>query len=477
MSTFNLLYPAMCYSQQLFHCFRSCLHVFARRPCKVLGPALEEMAIKAGGVFRLVKVNSDNERPVSGALEVTALPTVYGVRDGKIVHMFQGMPRSENMMKNFMMGLFGAAPFSPPVTAEESKKYEELTSKLVKTAGAACFSFSARERLNDRINTKLDDLVQDDSVADVEGAAELLRTLMNNIVRDPYEMKYRKVNLENKMIASKLGNNANALAVLKFVGFDKNGSEMVIGKGKKVINVAPLVVARDCIDKWIQKNRNEMAAAARKRRDEADRVKVQAELAAASKNEGELEDDVEEEVVDPTVCSLKLRLDGKKKVHEVTLNENDPLSAVLGVLNVDTASEEDIQITCVAKRLVIKSSDTEQIQKSLKDHGLMPAASIVVKIGGAAAPASSSNLKERAAEKKKKKGSHTMQSVGIYAKDDNNKAELIDGGGGVWYEHDVSDDEEDAPKDESAKEESASESPEKDEDNAEPSQETETNEE
>ena len=36
---------------------------------------------------------------------------------------------------------------------------------------------------------------------------------------------------------------------------------------------------------------------------------------------------------------------------------------------------------------------------------------------------------------------HTMQSIGIYAKDDNNKAELIDGGGGVWYEHDVSDDE------------------------------------
>ena len=47
------------------------------------------MAVKAGGVFRLVKVNSDNERPVSAALEVTALPTVFGVRDGKIQHMFQ----------------------------------------------------------------------------------------------------------------------------------------------------------------------------------------------------------------------------------------------------------------------------------------------------------------------------------------------------------------------------------------------------
>ena len=43
-----------------------------------------------------------------------------------------------------------------------------------------------------------------------------------------------------------------------------------------------------------------------------------------------------------------------------------------------------------------------------------------------------------------------MQSIGVYAKDDNNKAELIDGGGGVWYEHDVSDDEGGEKPDENA---------------------------
>ena len=35
-----------------------------------------------------------------------------------------------------------------------------------------------------------------------------------------------------------------------------------------------------------------------------------------------------------------------------------------------------------------------------------------------------------------------MASVGIYSKDDNAKGELIDGGGGVWYEHDVTSDDE-----------------------------------
>ena len=35
-----------------------------------------------------------------------------------------------------------------------------------------------------------------------------------------------------------------------------------------------------------------------------------------------------------------------------------------------------------------------------------------------------------------------MQSIGVYSTEDNAKGELIDGGGGTWYEHDVDDDEE-----------------------------------
>ena len=421
----------------------------------MLGPILEEMAVKSGGMFRLVKVNSDNERPVSAALEITALPTVFGVRDGKIVHMFQGMPRSEEMMKNFMMGLFGAAPFSPPVTADEKAKYEELTSKLIKTAGAASFSFSAREKLHDKITSFLDALVEDDSVADVEDSATLVRTLISNIVKNPYEQKYRKINLSNKKIASKIGAHKKCLAILKNVGFSSSKSgddkELVLHPGKKAINVAPLVVARDCIDKWIQLNRKAMAAAARKRQDEIDRARIQAEAEAAALEGGDADEEAEEEEpVDPTACNLKLRLDGKKKVHEVVLHQDDPLSSILDALSIDSSNEdEEVQITCVAKRLKVKSSDKEAMAKSLGDHGLMPSAAIVVSTSSsrAAAAEASSSLKERAAAKKSRKtGSHTMQSIGIYAKDDNNKAELIDGGGGVWYEHDVSDDEEEAKK-------------------------------
>ncbi|CAB9504858.1 Thioredoxin-like protein CITRX, chloroplastic [Seminavis robusta] len=411
-------------------------------PCKVLTPALEDMAIKAGGMFRLVKVNTDNERPVSAALEVTALPTVFGISNGKILHMFQGMPRDEKAFQNFLMGLLGAAPFAPPVTVEQSEKYEELTTSLIKTAGAAAFSFSARERLTDHITTKLDALHQNQEVDDVEASATLLRTLFNNVVKNPYEPKFRKVNLNNPRIATSIGASKNALGVLKGVGYTKNeDNEMWLAKGKKVINVAPLVVARDVIDKWVQTNRREMAKAARKRKDEADRAKLELE-----QDDEEDEEEEEEEEIDPTICNLKLRLDGKKKVHEVTMKESDPLSSILDVLKIDASAEEEVRITCVAKRLVVKSSDADAMAKSLKDHGLMPAAAIVVKVGSSTAPTpGSSSMKDRVAKRKKKKGSHTMQSVGIYSTEDNAKGELVDGGGGVWYEQDVSDDEEDEP--------------------------------
>lgn len=414
-------------------------------PCKVLGPALEEMAVKSGGLFRLVKVNSDNERVVSGALEVTALPTVFGVRDGRIVNMFQGMPRSQDAMQNFMSGLLIPGEeknFSPPVTESQKEKFAQLTASLIKVAGAASFPFSARERLQDRIALRLDQLAEETpDFVEAETAAKTVRSLLINVMRDPYDEKYRKVNLDNKVIASKVTKYDSAVQLLKSCGFalDPTGKTMVLGKNKKLVNVAPLSIARDSIDKWIDRSRNEVAAAARKRRDEEAKAKIQDQL-----KQQEVENEQEDEggeYVDPNLCTLKLRLDGKKKVKEVTMDADKPLKKILKKLKVEVEENEDVQIMCAAKRLVVKSSDKESMNKSLRDHGLHPAASIVVKVGGKD-KSNSAGLAERAASRKKKKtGSHTMQSIGLYSTQDNAKAELIDGGGGVWYEHDVTESE------------------------------------
>lgn len=410
--------------------------------------------MKSGGIFRLVKVNTDNERPVSSALEVTALPTVFGIRDGKIVNFFQGMPQSEKALQSFMKGLFlGDSHFDPPLTEEQKQKYHELTMKLVKMAGAACFSFSARERLQDRVRDRLEELSeQAGDFVDAEESTRIVRSLMSNVIQDPYEPKYRTINLKNKVIAAKVGKYPASLAILKSVGFrpppgDDSGDSLELKK--KVVNVAPLLVTRDCIDKWIDQTRHEVAKAQRKRKDEEARAILQKELA----ERGDVEEEEEEEKVvhDPNMCNLKLRMEGKKKVHEVSLGADDSLRDVLKHLPVSVEEGQEVQITCAAKRLVVKSSDQKTMSMTLRELRLFPAAAIVVAIGSrskeeatgsGAENSGSSSLSQRAAKKKKKKkGSHTMQSIGIYSKDDNAKAELIDGGGGTWYEHDVTDDE------------------------------------
>ena len=416
------------------------------------------MAVKAGGMFRLVKLNTDEERNISGGLEVTSLPTIFGIRDGKIVHSFKGMPRDEKFMRDFMMGLFGAGEFNPAPTAKEKEKYDELSKKFLKIAGASGFSFSQRERLQVRTNNKLDELVDvRGDMSDAEESAKVLRSLLSNVINDPFSMKFRKVNLENKIISARVGAFDPAVSILKSVGFkddeDSATKSLILGKGKKIVNVAPSLVARDTIDKWIDMNRRAISTALRKKQDEQARQKL---LDEAEEVESDDEDEEEEDTptIDPNACNLKLRIEGKNKVHDLSLNAEDTLDKIVEKLPVKVPEGEEITITCTARRLIVHSSDSEAMGKTLRESKLTPAASVVIKIGsGVASNKSSSNLKERAAARKEKsKGEHTMQSIGIYSKDDNNKNELIDGGNGVWYEH-ASDDEEeeevDAPEEKS----------------------------
>jgi hypothetical protein len=113
-----------------------------------------------------------------------------------------------------------------------------------------------------------------------------------------------------------------------------------------------------------------------------------------------------EEEVDPNVCSLKLRLTGKKKVHDVILQADEPLKSILKSLPVSVNDDDEVQITCIAKRLVIKSLQDKRMNSSLRELGLTPTASIVVSVStGAEKEAGTSTLSQRAAQKKKK-GTH-----------------------------------------------------------------------
>jgi thioredoxin-like negative regulator of GroEL len=41
-------------------------------PCKQLGPMLEDAAVRSGGLFRVAKLDSDKNKNVAEALQVTA---------------------------------------------------------------------------------------------------------------------------------------------------------------------------------------------------------------------------------------------------------------------------------------------------------------------------------------------------------------------------------------------------------------------
>ena len=437
-------------------------------PCKQLTPALEQTCVNAGGMLRLVKINTDQQRSVSGCLEVKALPTIFGIRDGRILNSFQGMPRDEKMVRDFLMGLIVPdQKFNPPPTADEVTKYEVLSSKLLKLASAASLSFSSRENLQGHVKKLLDELVESSGGGDAgmsiaDDSARALRLLMSNVISHPFDEKYRKIKVDNKVVASTIACHPSCIALLGRVGFVRDGSTLVVAKGKKVVNIAPFVVGRDAIDRWIDRNRHAIAAAGRKRRDEMERTRVAAAAAAATEvEEGVVDHDSHKEVDDAEseettfACVLHLRLEGTKKSHDVTMDADDTLGALLEKLPFQVVDDATVQFTCVARRLVVRSTDVGQMSMTLSQLKLTPAASIVVKVIGEANEGDNDNgdnagvitkggrgnlAKRAASQKKKVTGSHSMHSIGLYSTADGDKAETFESGG-VLYEHVVSDDE------------------------------------
>jgi len=59
-------------------------------PCKTLGPILEKLAAEFNGAFVLAKVDTEKEEQIAAAFQIRSIPTVFLVKDGKLVDAFQG---------------------------------------------------------------------------------------------------------------------------------------------------------------------------------------------------------------------------------------------------------------------------------------------------------------------------------------------------------------------------------------------------
>jgi thioredoxin 1 len=54
-------------------------------PCKMIGPALEEIAGEMAGQLKIAKVNVDNDFQVASQLGVRGIPALFLFKDGKVV--------------------------------------------------------------------------------------------------------------------------------------------------------------------------------------------------------------------------------------------------------------------------------------------------------------------------------------------------------------------------------------------------------
>jgi len=83
-------------------------------PCKTLGPLLEKLVMRAGGLVKMVKINVDENQALAQQLRVQSIPTVYAFKDGQPVDAFAGaMPESQ--IQSFIDKLIGDA--KPPIEA------------------------------------------------------------------------------------------------------------------------------------------------------------------------------------------------------------------------------------------------------------------------------------------------------------------------------------------------------------------------
>ncbi|MCW8916423.1 MAG: thioredoxin [Magnetovibrio sp.] len=92
-------------------------------PCKTLGPLLEKLVKRAGGLVKMVKINIDENQGLAGQLRVQSVPTVFAFKEGKPVDAFAGaLPESQ--IQTFLDKLIGDA--KPPLDLAMEQAHEAL---------------------------------------------------------------------------------------------------------------------------------------------------------------------------------------------------------------------------------------------------------------------------------------------------------------------------------------------------------------
>lgn len=75
-------------------------------PCKLLGPKLENLVSQNEGKVVMAKVDIDEHGDLAMAFKVQAVPTVVGIKGGKVVDGFMGL-KDDDQLKSFVDKIIG----------------------------------------------------------------------------------------------------------------------------------------------------------------------------------------------------------------------------------------------------------------------------------------------------------------------------------------------------------------------------------
>ena len=68
-------------------------------PCRMLMPTIEKLATKYEGKIKFCKVNAENESSLTALNNVSALPTLVILRDGKLEKKLTGLQSEKKLIE------------------------------------------------------------------------------------------------------------------------------------------------------------------------------------------------------------------------------------------------------------------------------------------------------------------------------------------------------------------------------------------
>ena len=213
-------------------------------PCKQLGPLLEKACAASGGAVRLAKVDVDAEPALAAALAVKSLPTVYVLRQGRLVDVVVGAPRDPEALRELLAsaaGLGGRPKASPEVLAQLPAK----TAALAQAVGWAALGVSGRETLQADVAAALGGVAEHPDQAQAKEALKIAAAY----VRRAYDRFPEPISAKNPIFAQKLEPVPAATAALLAAGFKRDGDTLTPTHR----NRAALDAALEALEKAISK--------------------------------------------------------------------------------------------------------------------------------------------------------------------------------------------------------------------------------